>query len=86
MLQGFDVYTTSASLKGGAVEANPVMKPIAGRNLASVVVKAAATAGNIEFVERAWKQNRKGAVLLITAINVTTVAIVAHNTHVARRR
>jgi hypothetical protein len=86
VLQGFDIYTTSASLKRGAVEANPLMKPVAGRNMASMLVKAAATAGSIYFTERAWKQNRKGAVILMTAINVATAAIVAHNTQVARQR
>jgi len=86
VLQGFDIYTTSKSLKTGAVEANPVMKPVAGKNVASIVVKAAATAGSIYFTERAWKQNRKGAVILMTAINVATAAIVAHNTQVARQR
>ena len=82
ILQGFDIYTTSASIKRGAVEANPLMKPVAGRNMASVLVKAAATAGSIYFTERAWKQNRKGAVILMTAINVATAAIVAHDTQV----
>jgi Domain of unknown function (DUF5658) len=86
VLQGFDIYTTSASLKGGAVEANPVMKPVAGKNVASLVVKAAATAGSIYFTERAWKQNRKGAVILMTAINVATAAVVAHNTRAAHQR
>lgn len=85
-LQGFDIYTTSSSLKHGGVEANPLMKPMAGRNLASIAVKAAATAGSIYFTERAWKQNRKGAVILLTAINVATAAVVAHNTQVARQR
>ncbi len=85
-LQGFDIYTTSSSLKQGGVEANPLMKPMAGRNLASIAVKAAATAGSIYFTERAWKQNRKGAVILMTAINVATAAVVAHNTQVARQR
>jgi hypothetical protein len=85
VLQGFDIYTTSASLKSGAVEANPLMKPVAGRNMASIVVKAAAAAGSIYFTERAWKQNRKGAVILMTVINVATAAVVAHNTQVARR-
>jgi len=85
-LQGFDIYTTSSSVANGGVEANPLMKPVAGRNVACVVVKAAATAGSIYFTERAWKQNRKGAVILMTAINVATAAVVAHNTKVARQR
>ena len=85
-LQGFDIYTTSSSLASGGVEANPLMKPVAGRNVASVVVKAAATAGSIYFTERAWKQNRKGAVILMTVINVATAAVVVHNTKIARQR
>lgn len=86
VLQGFDIYSTTASLESGAVEVNPVMKLVAGRNVASIVVKAAATAGAIYFTERAWKQNRKGAVILMTAINVAAAAVVAHNTQVARQR
>ena len=84
-LQGFDIYATSSAVRQGATEVNPVMKPVAGSNVASIVVKAAATAGSIYFTERAWKQNRKGAVILMTAINVATAAVVAHNTQVARR-
>ena len=84
VLQGFDIYTTSASVKRGGVEANPAMQPVAGNKLASTAVKAAATAGSIYFIERAWKQNRKGAVVLATVINVATAAVVAHNTRVAK--
>jgi hypothetical protein len=85
-LQGFDIFTTSKAVARGADEANPLMKPVAGKSMASVVVKAAATAGSIYFTERAWKQNRKGAVILMTALNVATAAIVAHNTQVARQQ
>jgi hypothetical protein len=86
VLQGLDVYVTSSAVRNGAREANPVMKPVATNQAASIAVKAAATAGIIYFTERAWKQNRKGAVILLTAINVATAAVVAHNTQVARRR
>lgn len=85
-LQALDIYSTSSSLAGDGVEVNPLMKPVAGRNVASMIVKAAATAGSIYFTERAWKQNRKGSVILMTAINVATAAVVAHNTRVARER
>jgi hypothetical protein len=84
VLQGFDICTTSAAVKRGGVEANPAMQPVAGNKLASTAVKAAATAGGIYFIERAWKQNRKGAVVLATVINVATAAVVAHNTRVAK--
>jgi hypothetical protein len=85
ILQGLDIYMTTSAVQRGALEANPIMKPVAGSQAASLVVKAAATAGAIYFTERAWKQNRKGAVILMAAINVATAAVVAHNTQVARR-
>jgi hypothetical protein len=85
ILQGFDIYTTSSAVSRGAVELNPAMKPVAGRNWASAAVKAASTAGSIYFIERAWKHNRKGAIILATALNVATAAIVAHNTQTAKR-
>jgi hypothetical protein len=86
VLQGVDIYTTSTAVSRGAVEANPAMQAVAGRPWASTAVKAAATATSIFFIERAWKQNRKGAVILATAINVATAVAVAHNTRVARRK
>lgn len=85
VLQGLDIYTTSAAISRGAVEANPAMKAVAGNAWASTAVKAAATAGSIYFIERAWKQNRKGAVILATVINAATAAVVAHNTQTGRK-
>jgi hypothetical protein len=84
-LQGFDIYSTSKAVSRGAREANALMKPVAGKSAASIAVKAAASAGSIYFVERAWKRNRKGAVILMTALNVATAAVVAHNTRVAKQ-
>ena len=84
-LQGLDIFSTSKAVSAGAQEANPLMKPVASKSAASIAVKAAATAGSIFFTERAWKQNRKGAVVLMTALNVATAAIVAHNMQVAKQ-
>ena len=86
VLQGLDIYSTKSAMARGAVEANPGMKPVAGNAWASTAVKAAATAGSIYFIERAWKQNRKGAVILATVINAATAAVVAHNTQVSGRK
>jgi hypothetical protein len=86
VLQGLDVYMTSSAVQRGAVEVNPIMKPVAGSQVASLAVKAATTAASIYFTERAWKHNRKGAVILMAAINVATAVVVAHNTQVARGR
>jgi hypothetical protein len=86
VLQGLDIYMTVSAVQRGAVEANPVMKRVAASEVASLVVKGATTAACIYFTERAWKHNRKGAVILMAAINVATAAVVAHNTRVARAR
>jgi len=85
VLQVLDAYTTSAALSRGAHEANPAMQPLVGKALGTVAAKAIATASTIYFVERAWKRHRKGAVILVTSINVASAAIVAHNSRVARR-
>ena len=85
-LQGLDIYTTSKAVSGGAVEANPAMRAVAGKPWAATAVKAAATATSIFFIERAWKQNRKGTVILATVINVATAAVVAHNVNVSGRK
>jgi uncharacterized protein DUF5658 len=84
VLQGLDIYTTSSAISRGGVEANPAMRGVSGTQWGSAAVKAAATAGSIFFIERAWKHNRKGAVILATVINVATAMVVAHNTHVAK--
>lgn len=86
VMQGLDIYTTSKAVSAGGTELNPAMQPVAGKTWASAAVKAASTAGSIYFIERAWKHNRKGAVILATVINAATAAVVAHNTQVARQR
>jgi hypothetical protein len=50
-----------------------------------LAVKAVSTAASIYFAERAWKKNRKGAIVLMAAINGVTAAVVAHNLRPARR-
>ena len=78
-LQVADVYSTRRALNAGAREANPLLEPVAGNSGAMLAVKAASAAGAIFFTERAWKKNRKGAILLIAAINGVTAAVVANN-------
>jgi hypothetical protein len=83
-LQAFDVYSTRRALAAGAGEANPLMRRPAGNSGAMLAVKALSTAGTIYFTERAWKKNRKGALILIAAINGVNAAIVARNLSHAR--
>lgn len=83
-LNAFDVYSTRRALGAGANEANPLMGRAAGNSAAMLAVKALSTAGTIYFTERAWKKNRKGAVVLMAAINGVTAAIAMRNVRNAR--
>lgn len=84
--QAWDIYTTSAALKNGAYEANPIAASFAGNNAKMIGLKAATTASTIFFVERMWKRNRVGAVVLLAAINGATAAVAMHNAGNARVR
>jgi hypothetical protein len=84
-LQAWDVYATSAALRSGAREANPVVRPSTGHAAQTMALKAATTAGTIFFVERLWKQNRVAAVVVLGLINGATTAVAMNNVRNARR-
>lgn len=84
-LQAWDVHTTSAALKTGAREANPVAAPFAGSSAKVIALKAASTAGTVFFAERLWKQNKVAAVVVMAAINAGTAAVAMNNARIARR-
>lgn len=79
VLQAMDLYSTRRALGNGAVEANPLMRKAAGNSGAMLAVKALSSAGSIYFAERAWKKNRKGAVVVMAIVNGLTAAVVANN-------
>jgi hypothetical protein len=84
-LNALDVYSTRHALAAGAREANPLMDRASGNAGAMMAVKAASMAGTIYFTERAWKKNRKGAIITMAIINGATAAIVANNLRNAKR-
>jgi hypothetical protein len=83
-MHALDVYSTRRAMRAGAHEVNPAMKHAAGNAGAMMAVKALSTAGSIFFTERAWKKNRKGAVVLMAIVNGVTAAVVANNMSHAR--
>jgi hypothetical protein len=83
VLQAMDVMSTKKALTAGAREANPVMK--SGNMGTTLAIKAASGAATFYFVEKAWKKNRVGAIVLMAAINGASAAIVARNNHNAGR-
>jgi hypothetical protein len=82
-LQVMDVLSTRKAIAGGSHEANPVMS--SGSLGTMLAVKAVGGAATVYFAERAWKKNRVGAIVLMTAVNGATAAIAAHNARNARR-
>jgi len=83
-LQALDVYSTRRALNAGGREVNPLMASAAARSGTMLAVKAISTATSIYFTERAWRKNRKGAVVLMALINGVTAAVVARNLRNAR--
>ena len=84
-LNALDAYSTRRAVGMGAHEANPLMKKAARSSGTMLAVKALSTAGTIYFTERAWKKNRKGAVILMAIVNGTMAAISARNFRNAQR-
>lgn len=84
-MHALDAYSTRRAVNAGAYEGNPLMRKAAGNSGAMLAVKAASTAATIFFAERAWKKNRKGAVILMAAINGAMAAVSVRNFRNAQR-
>ena len=83
-LQALDAHSTSRALDQGAVEANPMMKGLAGNPTALLAVKAAGTAGVIFASEKMWKKNRAAAVFFMVAANSAMAWVVQNNYRAVR--
>jgi hypothetical protein len=83
-LQALDLYSTTAALDHGAVEANPAMSGLTGNALAMAAVKGAGTAGVIYATEKLWKRNKAAAIGLMIGANSAMIWVVQHNYGLAR--
>jgi hypothetical protein len=79
VMQAWDIYSTTAALKAGATERNPIAAPVAANPASLIALKAVSTAGTIYFTERIWKNNRVAAVIVLAAINGATAAVSLRN-------
>ncbi len=82
--QVWDLVSTSAALKAGAREANPVAAPLARNSAGLIGLKAASSASTIFFAERLWRKNRVAAVLMMAAVDGAMAAVAVHNVQNAR--
>ena len=78
-MQALDVYSTRRALSAGAHESNPLMRKASGNTGAMLAVKMVSTAATVFFAERAWKKNKKGAVILMLAVNGAMAAVSVRN-------
>ena len=78
-LQALDVHSTTRALYHGAVEANPMMKGLAGNPVAFAAAKVAGSAGVIYAAEKMRKKHRKAAVVFMVAANAALALVVSHN-------
>jgi hypothetical protein len=82
-LQAFDAYSTLKALKGGAVEANPLMKGVVGNPGVFIGIKAAVTGASIMAAEQMWRNHhRVAAIVMMAASNGFMAAVAAHNASV----
>ena len=83
-VQAWDVDSTSAALKAGAIEGNPLVAPIAGNSAGMIAMKVGTAATTVFFAERLWKKNRVAAIVMMAGINGATAAIAMRNIRNAR--
>ena len=82
--QALDVWTTTRAVAAGGREANPAVASFASNRLALTAVKIATTTATLYFIERMWRRNRTGAIVVTAALNGVTAFVVLHNSRVAQ--
>jgi hypothetical protein len=83
-LQMLDVHSTITALDNGAVEANPLMKNVAGNKAAFVALKAGVAVTTILATRNMAKRNKVAAIATLIAVNSAYAFVVSHNYKVAR--
>lgn len=78
-LQALDVHSTLGAIDRGAVEANPLMKGLAGNGIGLLAIKAAGTTGVVYASERIWRRSKTKAVIFMVATNAGMAWVVYHN-------
>ena len=86
VMQALDVHSTFSAFNRGAVEANPMVTPIASSPAALLAAKSAVAATTIYAAHRLSKRNKAAAIGMLVAVNSAYAFVVAHNYHVASGR
>jgi hypothetical protein len=83
-LQVLDTHSTWRALNRGAVEANPLVRGVAGSRIGMLSLKAAGTAGIIYASEKMWKKNKAASIALMFAANSAMGWVVQNNYRAVR--
>ena len=85
-LNALDAHTTTTGVGRGALEANPLMRGVAGNPAATWAVKGGVTAASILVAERLWRQKRRASAVAVMIIsNGMMAAVVARNASVLQQ-
>ena len=85
-LNALDAHATTTGVRRGAVEANPLMRGVAGNPVATWAVKGGVTAASIVVAERLWRQNRRASAVAVMIIsNGMMAAVAARNASVLQQ-
>jgi len=83
-LQVLDVHSTWRALEGGAVEANPLVRGVAGNRIGMLSLKVVGTTGIIFASEKMWKKNKAAAIAFMIAGNSAMAWVVQNNYRAVR--
>ena len=79
-LHAYDAYSTLSGLRAGAVELNPMMKPVVGHPALFMTMKAAVAATTIVSAEKLWRKGqRKQAIIVMIVSNGLMAFVDARN-------
>lgn len=82
-MQALDYHSTMNGLRGGAVEANPLMKSVTRNSTGFLAVKAAVATGTILAARTIAKRNKVAAYVMLIAVNSAYAYVAMHNYKVA---
>jgi hypothetical protein len=82
-MQALDYHSTMSGLRGGAVEANPLMTNVTKNRTAFLAVKAAVATGTILAARSIAKRSKLAAVVMLVAVNSAYAYVAMHNYKIA---
>ena len=84
VVHGLDAHSTLEALDAGAIEVNPVLRPLTRHRASFIAFKTGVAAGTIYAAHHMAKRNKVAAALTLLAVNTVYAAIAANNYRVAR--